>query len=40
MGRQREGGNWVGEGRREGKGGTGSGMKRDRRDAQRARRIN
>jgi hypothetical protein len=36
-GRQREGGNWMGEGKR---GGAGLCMCRDRKDAQRAKRMN
>jgi hypothetical protein len=32
-----EGGNWVGEGRAKRRGGAGSGMGRDRKDAQRVR---
>jgi hypothetical protein len=39
-GRQKEGGNWVEEERGRRKRRTGSGMGRDRKDAQRVRRIN
>ena len=39
-GRQRKGGNWVGEGRGEGEGEPGAGMGIDRKEAQRARKMN